>query len=90
LGTIFRVTFTVFYRRIWNIVGKYSILCCDRTLESTCFAQHRIQWRRAFLGDEAQFRVAILYHPKGRGSGKKRFGKPGIVVAALPFPLQEA
>jgi hypothetical protein len=26
---IFRVTFTVFYRRIWNIVGKYSILCCD-------------------------------------------------------------
>jgi hypothetical protein len=30
LGTIFRVTFTVFYRRIWNIVGKYSILCCDR------------------------------------------------------------
>jgi hypothetical protein len=25
LGTIFRVTFTVFYRRIWNIVGKYSI-----------------------------------------------------------------
>jgi hypothetical protein len=20
----------VFYRRIWNIVGKYSILCCDR------------------------------------------------------------
>jgi hypothetical protein len=30
LGTIFRVTFTVFYRRIWDIVGKYSILCCDR------------------------------------------------------------
>jgi hypothetical protein len=29
LGTIFRVTFTVFYRRIWDIVGKYSILCCD-------------------------------------------------------------
>jgi hypothetical protein len=29
LGMIFRVTFTVFYRRIWNIVGKYSILCCD-------------------------------------------------------------
>jgi hypothetical protein len=29
LGTIFRVTFTVFYRRIWNIVGKYSILCWD-------------------------------------------------------------
>jgi hypothetical protein len=29
LGTIFRVTFTMFYRRIWNIVGKYSILCCD-------------------------------------------------------------
>jgi hypothetical protein len=29
LGTIFRVTFTVSYRRIWDIVGKYSILCCD-------------------------------------------------------------
>jgi hypothetical protein len=29
LGTIFRVTFNVFYRRIWNIVGKYSILYCD-------------------------------------------------------------
>jgi hypothetical protein len=28
LGTIFRVTFTVSYRRIWDIVGKYSILCC--------------------------------------------------------------
>jgi hypothetical protein len=29
LGMIFRVTFTVSYRRIWDIVGKYSILCCD-------------------------------------------------------------
>jgi hypothetical protein len=34
LGTIFRVTFTVFYRRIWNIVGKYSILCCDNYAHS--------------------------------------------------------
>jgi hypothetical protein len=23
----------VFYRRIWNIVGKYSILCCDSLTE---------------------------------------------------------
>jgi hypothetical protein len=23
----------VFYRRIWNIVGKYSILCCDKMEE---------------------------------------------------------
>jgi hypothetical protein len=23
----------VFYRRIWNIVGKYSILCCDKNSE---------------------------------------------------------
>jgi hypothetical protein len=30
LGTIFRVTFTMLYRRIWSIIGKYSILCCDR------------------------------------------------------------
>jgi hypothetical protein len=29
LEMIFRVTFTVFYRRIWSIVEKYSILCCD-------------------------------------------------------------
>jgi hypothetical protein len=29
LGTIFRVTFAVLYRRIWNIAGNYSILCCD-------------------------------------------------------------
>jgi hypothetical protein len=29
LGTIFRVAFAVLYRRIWSIVGKYSILCCD-------------------------------------------------------------
>jgi hypothetical protein len=29
LGTIFRVAFGVLYRRIWSIVGKYSILCCD-------------------------------------------------------------
>jgi hypothetical protein len=35
LGTIFRVTFTVFYRRIWNIVGKYSILCCDKNIKLT-------------------------------------------------------
>jgi hypothetical protein len=35
LGTIFRVTFTVFYRRIWNIVGKYSILCCDTQKSGT-------------------------------------------------------
>jgi hypothetical protein len=33
LGTIFRVTFTVFYRRIRSIVGKYSILCCDNYQE---------------------------------------------------------
>jgi hypothetical protein len=30
LGMIFRVTFAVLYRRIWSIVGNYSILCCDR------------------------------------------------------------
>jgi hypothetical protein len=36
LGTIFRVTFTVFYRRIWNIVGKYSILCCDTICVNFC------------------------------------------------------
>jgi hypothetical protein len=35
LGTIFRVTFTVFYRRIWNIVEKYSILCCDTQKSGT-------------------------------------------------------
>jgi hypothetical protein len=29
LGTIFRVTFAVLYRRIWSIAGNYSILCCD-------------------------------------------------------------
>jgi hypothetical protein len=28
-GTIFRVTFAMLYRRIWSIVGNYSILCCD-------------------------------------------------------------
>jgi hypothetical protein len=35
LGTIFRVAFAVLYRRIWSIVGKYSILCCDT---SKCFS----------------------------------------------------
>jgi hypothetical protein len=35
LGTIFRVTFTVSYRRIGDIVGKYSILCCDNVLQTT-------------------------------------------------------
>jgi hypothetical protein len=29
LGTIFRVTFAVLYRRIWSIVGNYSILFYD-------------------------------------------------------------
>jgi hypothetical protein len=29
LGTIFRVTSAVLYRRIWSIVGNYSILCYD-------------------------------------------------------------
>jgi hypothetical protein len=30
LGTIFRVTFAVLYRRIWSIVGNCSILCYDQ------------------------------------------------------------
>jgi hypothetical protein len=34
LGTIFRVTFAVLYRRIWSIVGNYSILCCDTIASS--------------------------------------------------------
>jgi hypothetical protein len=33
LGTIFRVTLAVLYRRIWSIVGNYSILCCDKEEE---------------------------------------------------------
>jgi hypothetical protein len=33
LGTIFRVTFAVLYRRIWSIVGNYFILCCDNLYE---------------------------------------------------------
>jgi hypothetical protein len=37
LGTIFRVTFTVSYRRIWDIVGKYSILCCDKMIQVCSF-----------------------------------------------------
>jgi hypothetical protein len=32
LGTIFRVTFAVLYRRIWSIVGNYSILATIATL----------------------------------------------------------
>jgi hypothetical protein len=39
LGTIFRVTFTVFYRRIWNIVGKYSILCCDNPVQERSYEE---------------------------------------------------
>jgi hypothetical protein len=35
LGTIFRVTFAVLYRRIWSIVGNYSILCCDKNGKRT-------------------------------------------------------
>jgi hypothetical protein len=30
LGTIFRITFAVLYRRIWSIIGNYSILCYDK------------------------------------------------------------
>jgi hypothetical protein len=30
LGTIFRVTFAVLYRRLWSTVGNYSILCYDK------------------------------------------------------------
>jgi hypothetical protein len=47
LGTIFRVTFTVFYRRIWNIVGKYSILCCDTRYYAILSGNN--QWRVAIL-----------------------------------------
>jgi hypothetical protein len=46
LGTIFGVTFTVFYRRIWNIVGKYSILCCNScaaTIVFTAFSAARAE-----------------------------------------------
>jgi hypothetical protein len=35
LGTIFRVTFAVLYRRIWSIVGNSSILCCDNCVQQT-------------------------------------------------------
>jgi hypothetical protein len=49
LGTIFRVTFTVSYRRIWDIVGKYSILCCDRMLHSESTSGWRI-WSQPYVG----------------------------------------
>jgi hypothetical protein len=29
----------VFYRRIWSIVGKYSILCCDNSGVSKAFGE---------------------------------------------------
>jgi hypothetical protein len=34
LGTIFRVTFTVFYRRIWNIVGVTLSCVATKTLSN--------------------------------------------------------
>jgi hypothetical protein len=37
LGTIFRVTFAVLYRRICSIVGNYSILCCDSASYQSSF-----------------------------------------------------
>jgi hypothetical protein len=39
LGTIFRVTFAVLYRRIWSIAWNYSILCCDTSMNSWVFLE---------------------------------------------------
>jgi hypothetical protein len=55
LGTIFRVTFTVFYRRIWNIVGKYSILCCDKILEFKMNQPVGKEWMVYFLEFQCTF-----------------------------------
>jgi hypothetical protein len=46
LGTIFRVTFAVLYRRIWSIVGNYSILCCNSNQKFKTQNQRRISLAR--------------------------------------------
>jgi hypothetical protein len=39
----------VFYRRIWNIVGKYSILCCDSyVLRTQWLAKFEVVFRCHF------------------------------------------
>jgi hypothetical protein len=32
----------MFYRRIWNIVGKYSILCCDTQKSGTAVGDSKV------------------------------------------------
>jgi hypothetical protein len=51
LGMTFRVTFAVLYRRIWSIVGNYSILCCDRHLEYKYLVNIRALAREQVLLD---------------------------------------
>jgi hypothetical protein len=45
LGTIFRVAFAVLYKRIWSIVGKYSILCCDTQKSGAAARDSKVEGR---------------------------------------------
>jgi hypothetical protein len=55
LGTILRVTFAVLYRRIWSIVGNYSILYYDiQHGIPRCIAPlHSITWETQLQKDES-------------------------------------
>jgi hypothetical protein len=51
----------VFYRRIWNIVGKYSILCCDTSRRDRLLVE-------APLGNEMMYQGFILHSRIGHFS----------------------
>jgi hypothetical protein len=42
----------VFYRRIWNIVGKYSILCCDTQKSGAAAGDSKAVENRAIRTEE--------------------------------------
>jgi hypothetical protein len=76
LGTIFRVTFTVFYRRIWNIVGKYSILCWDKNILAVKASNVDE------IGTKKEMSPAHSLSRKGHTSGGGKDGKVAKKTAA--------
>jgi hypothetical protein len=78
LGTIFRVAFAVLYRRIWSIVGKYSILCCDTRTERASQAEGRTE-------EEAEDIDQPSDKEEDTGTGRRRAPK----ATQVKFPTEE-
>jgi hypothetical protein len=88
LGTIFRVAFTVFYRRIWSIVGKYSILCCDNGGSGVNLMLEETAFDLGYTAFEAMDEVLRMadqsrVNPVGKLSFPMLLGRPWLYSARV-------